>query len=206
MNSTGESIRQFKGALKSLLRNFYWSFYERKIEIAPMPLSPQSFLFVCRGNICRSPFAEHLARRIAKEKLVTHFRFGSAGIDVGTAVPPPDTAKEVAGNYSVNLDGHLSKSIKEIDIKAYDMIIAMESRQLKDLVDLFPWLRNKIFLLPLFQFLNSHPPAGFLRYNIPDPYGNGRDEFVRCFDRIKLCVESLLVDVMQGVTKESGKC
>jgi protein-tyrosine phosphatase len=206
MSSSGESKKQLKVALKSLLRDLYWSFYGKKLEIAPMPFSPKSFLFVCRGNICRSPFAEHLAKRIAREKQAVHFRFGSAGIEVGTAVPPPDMAKEVAENCGVNLDGHLSKSIKEIDLKAYDMIIAMEGRQLKDLVGLFPELKNKIFLLPLFKPLNSNASRGFLKYNIPDPYGNGRDEFLRCFNRIGLCVERLLAGVVERMQKEREKC
>lgn len=206
MSRSGESKIKFKETLKNLFRDLYWLFPGNRIEIAPMPLSPKSFLFVCRGNICRSPFAEHVARLIAREKKMAHFRFASAGIEVGNAVSPPDMAKEVARDYGVDLNKHLSKSIKEIDIHAYDMIIAMEVRQLRDLNDLFPDRKNQIFLLPLFQPLNSHPPVGFHRYNIPDPYGNGRKEFVKCFNRIESCVDRLLERIVQRMTKESEKC
>ncbi|MCM8792742.1 MAG: hypothetical protein NC826_06380 [Candidatus Omnitrophica bacterium] len=198
MNKHRNSRRQYKEALKSFLQDFYWSFYKERIEEYPLPMAPQSFLFVCRGNICRSPFAEHIAARIAREKQVVHFQFGSAGIEVGRAVPSPDMAKEVAENYGVNLNGHLSRSIKEINLKSYDMIIAMEGKQVKRLVGQFPELKNRIFLLPFFQPSESSPRSGYLRYNIPDPFGKEREEFIRCFDRIKLCVERLLVKVMQG--------
>jgi len=195
MNKAPDSKKRFKETLKSLLRDLYWYFHGRRIEMAAMPVSPKSFLFVCRGNVCRSPFAEHLARRIARERQMDRFRFGSAGIEVGRAGPPPENAGEVARVYGVDLNGHVSKSLEEIDLKAYDMILVMEEGQLNTLKNLFPELEKKIFLLPLFQPFNSNSPSGFLKYNIPDPYGKGRDEFIKCFDRIELCVKRLLVGI-----------
>lgn len=206
MNCFRDLKSRLKEGLRSPLGDLYWYFYGWRIKRPQMPLSPKSFLFVCRGNICRSPFAEHLAKRIAKKNQPFQFHFGSAGIEVGNVVPPPDLAKEVAKNFGVNLDAHLSKSILQVELKGYDMVVVMEVKHLKVLARQFPELGNKIFLLPFFETMNSCRIFGSNRYNIPDPYGKDRDEFIRCFKRIKVCVEHMLTEVIQRMTKESEKC
>ncbi len=199
-------IRKIKNNLLEKIKNLHWRIQGPKFKNPSIPERISSILFICKGNICRSPFAEHLAQRIASERQVTNLVFGSAGTEVGTRVPSPAMAKEVARNYGVNLDGHLSKSIKEIDLERYDMIITMEETQLKELSNLFPEKKDKIFLLPLLQPSNSNSFQGFLKYNIPDPYGKGREEFIACFDRIMLCIERLFMEIGKRTSEERAQC
>ena len=60
-----------KKFIKGTTREFYWRIYGRAIQNPQMPDAPGSFLFICKGNICRSPFAEHLAKKIAQKKKVS---------------------------------------------------------------------------------------------------------------------------------------
>lgn len=185
---------QIKEKLKSHFRELYWLFYRKRIKFPLLRPSSRSFLFVCNGNICRSPFAEYLARKMANEKGLFDLRFESAGIEVGNEIPPPQIAKEVALEYGIDLSGHLSKSINKINLKNFDMIISMQFNHTKRMWNLFPDLRERIYLLPYFQPPTWGLKNNYFRFNIPDPYGKEREEFVNCFERIKLCLEMLMAN------------
>src|SRR3972149_10484204 len=96
MNLPARPKRRIKQALKGLWRDLYWYFCGARIKVPQLPVSPRSFLFVCRGNVCRSPFAEHAAKTIAQQLGIKGCEFGSAGIEVSQSEPSPSNAVEVA--------------------------------------------------------------------------------------------------------------
>jgi len=158
----------------------------------PMPRSPGSVLFLCQGNVCRSPFAERYFQKIARDGKLRGIRSRSAGLDVRVSAPPPDLAVKVAKTLAVDLADHRSKPVTSDMILECDMIFVVEHRQAAFLRRTFPGHDAKIFLLPLFDM--DPPPAWdyALRYNIPDPYGKTENDFLECFRKIERSIEGFL--------------
>ena len=186
-------IKNFlKKIIKGYLRDIYWDIYGKNIRNPACIVNPKSFLFICKGNICRSPFAEYIAKQIldnaSKEKEI----FYSAGLDVSQPLPSPKEAVLAAESFDVQLDSHRSRRINQNMIESFDMIIAMETWQFNNLKKSFPDFHKKICLLPLFDSRVNKSKGGFYRYNIQDPYGRNVDIFNACFQRIKECIRKMI--------------
>ncbi len=151
-----------------------------------------SFLFVCLGNICRSPFAERLAREVTLNNGLSGLRFASAGLKVSRPASSPENARLAAEHFGVRLDDHRSRRIEPDTLGSYDRIVAMEARHVTELKRNFPQFAEKIMLLSLLDPEHGKWGQGFLRYNIPDPYGKDRDAFLECYLRVERCVLDLL--------------
>jgi protein-tyrosine phosphatase len=167
------------------MTDLYWRRIVKGFENPPTPGAPGSILFICQGNVCRSPFAEAYLRKIAGERNLAGIRSLSAGIDVRVSVSSPDPAIRVATTLGVDLLHHRSKPVSIDMVEESDVIFAMEHRQATYLRSVFPGHIGKIFLLPLFDPDPSPPGDHSLRYNIPDPYGRAETDFLECFRKIE---------------------
>jgi protein-tyrosine-phosphatase len=185
-----------KGLLKRRLvipaGELWWRMFGDTVRIPDLRNRPESILFICKGNICRSPFAEAFARSLIRKEGDRPVRFGSAGIEVERPLPPPPEAINAAKRFGVRMDGHRARRITERMAEEYDCIVGMETRHVRQLRRMFPRHREKILLLPLFEDAGSIGRGGFPRYDISDPYGKTPDHFLNCFARICTCVKSLL--------------
>lgn len=181
--------RQFKRGV----RDFYWMVRGPSLRAPAPPSNPRSVLFVCKGNICRSPFAERLAAKLGREEALPRIKFGSAGLHVRRPLPSPDNAIEVAKRFGVDLDDHRSQPISPDLVESYDMIVAMEVWQYTELRSSFPCHEEKMFLLPLLVPNSMGDEQGYAAYNIPDPYGGPASVFERCFDRISRSVNNAFI-------------
>jgi len=177
------------GALKRRLVDVYWAVRGPGIRMPPVPRQLRSVLFICKGNICRSPFAEHLASKLQRDGVLSGIKFGSAGLHVSKPVPSPDNAILAALRYGVNLEHHRSQSISLELVEAYDMVIAMEAWQYEDLRSSYQQHHEKLFLLPLLDPTEQAQHRGYDAFNIQDPYGCPSSAFDRCFERIRRCIE-----------------
>jgi protein-tyrosine phosphatase len=144
------------------------------------------------GNICRSPFAEHLAKKILDNKSRLDIFVSSAGLKVKGPSPSPEEAILAAERFGVQLDKHRSKLMDYKLIQSVDMVIAMEMRQITELKRTYPMLKEKFFLLPLLDPLKGNQNRGYHRYNIVDPYGKRPEDFFQCYKRIERCILNLL--------------
>jgi protein-tyrosine phosphatase len=178
-----------KKVVKGYARDWWWEVYGRTLKRSEPGHPVQSLLFICKGNICRSPFAEHIA-----EQTSTHdgLRIASAGLHVTQAQGSPEEAIFAARKFGVNLSEHASQQVDEAMMDSFDMILAMEAKQYNALRSMFSAYREKIHLLPLFNIRENESFKGYRRYNIPDPYGKPLREFEACFERIQDCVQNLL--------------
>lgn len=174
----------------------YWGIFRRSIHNPPLPPAPGSFLFVCQGNICRSPFAERMADLVFRGR--EDIRFGSSGTHVKRRMPSPKEAVNAARQFGVNLENHLSREIDLEILKSYDMILVMETMHYWYLNKNFGRFRDRIFLLPLFESgQNSGADLDHI-YNIEDPYGKQLDSFLNCYNRIKACLEGLFEQLQKN--------
>jgi protein-tyrosine phosphatase len=184
--------------LKRAIRNLWWRYRGRSIANPPLPKRVQSVMFVCLGNICRSPFAEVIAARRA-ESLAPGLRFTSSGIRTTQAAAPPHEAKRAAKAFGVSLERHQPQLLTRDLMAAHDMIVVMEGRQMELLQARYPDLRDRIFLLSLFE----DGVSGFERYTIPDPFGLPHAIFEACYRRIDHAVVAMLVSL--GVYPAAGR-
>jgi protein-tyrosine-phosphatase len=177
------------GALKQPIKDAWWTALGSQIVNPPLPAHVSSILFVCKGNICRSPFAAAIAR----QRLAEAGQFGviceSAGLRTNQAATPPADAVTAASKFNVSLRGHMPALLSGRDIERYDLIVVMEAPQLAELRADHPEAAERILLLPL---IDRAPGRGYARYNIADPFGRPPSAYDFCYRRIDACVAELL--------------
>ena len=143
---------------------------------------PVRVLFVCLGNICRSPAAEGVARAIAREKgRDAHFDFDSAGTYGGHAGQLPDPRmRSHAARRGYNLT-HRSRPVRPYDLQDFDLIIAMDDSNYETLYDMAPTVDDAQRIVRMTDFCTRFPGA---RY-VPDPYYEGADGFELVLDMLE---------------------
>ncbi|MWV61646.1 low molecular weight phosphotyrosine protein phosphatase [Helicobacter saguini] len=136
----------------------------------------RSVLFVCMGNICRSPLAEGIATSISN-KNQWNLKIDSCGISGFHSGESPDSRSiKVAKIHGIDISRQKSRQINNND-KEFDLIIAMDSNNKRDILALgFP--KEKVFKLG--EFGNNE--------DIIDPYYDSIDSFFKAYELI----ESLL--------------
>lgn len=143
-------------------------------------------LFVCLGNICRSPMAEGAFRKAALDaKLECDVdSAGTAAYHIGE--PPDPRAFAIARKYSVNLSGSLGRQIDAKDFERFDRIVAMDTANLAGVTARAPReARDKISLL-----MDAVP--GREGESVADPYHGGEEEFEKAWDEIAMAARYLV--------------
>lgn len=174
--------------VKSAVRNALWRLRARRVPAPVLASDSQSVLFVCKGNVCRSPFAEALARQIAPGD--RPWTFGSAGTAPSRERVCPENAVAVASTYGLDLRSHRAGPLDAYLAQSYDLLVVMDYEQYTLLCDRWPHLKPRIVLLSLFD-----APAGTSardRLNITDPWGQDRDTFAACYARVDRAVNGML--------------
>ncbi|MGI8621998.1 MAG: low molecular weight protein-tyrosine-phosphatase [Solirubrobacteraceae bacterium] len=154
-------------------------------------------LFVCLGNICRSPTAEGVMRRLVAEAgMEDEVRLDSAGTGswhVGSA--PDERSTAAASTRGVTLEG-AARQVSAADFAAFDLLVAMDRGNERDLLDLAPDAdaRRRVVLLRAFD--PSAIAAGDL--DVPDPYYGETDGFERVLDLVERACRGLLAHAAGG--------
>jgi protein-tyrosine phosphatase len=148
-------------------------------------------LFVCLGNICRSPMAEGVFRRIAEEEGVLHlFDIDSAGLGHWHIGQAPDTrAQKAARGRGIDISGQSARQVKHGDFARFDLLLAMDEGNLQELVQLAPaGARHKVR-----RFLDFAPKAR--TKDVPDPFFGGPEGFDHALDLIEQAARGLLASL-----------
>jgi protein-tyrosine phosphatase len=148
-------------------------------------------LFVCLGNICRSPTAEGVFRAIVDEAglsdLVNIDSAGTSGWHIGD--PPDERGQRAALTRGYDLSQQRARKVGPRDFETFDYIIGMDSRNVADLSAMAPaGTRDKVSL-----FLAFAPETG--EREIPDPYYGGPDGFDQVLDLVEAASRGLLADI-----------
>jgi protein-tyrosine phosphatase len=147
-----------------------------------------SVLFVCLGNICRSPLAEGVFRHLARERgIEDELRIESAGTGAWHVGEPPDPRSiEVARGRGVSLDGQCARQVRPSDLIEFDYVVAMDRQNLRELER----LRDEHGGDAVVLLLREHDPEP--GDEVPDPYFGGPDGFDRVYDMIHRAAAALL--------------
>ena len=131
-------------------------------------------LFVCHGNICRSPMAEFVLKDMVKKAGLTDWKIASCAVsreELGNPVYPP--ARRELNRHGIACDGHHARQITQADVDSYDHIYYMDSSNARYLDRLFP---------------GESKFRPFLSRNVADPWYTG--DFTQTW-----------LDIMEGCTR-----
>jgi len=151
----------------------------------------KSVLFVCTGNICRSPIAEGLFRRLLGNR--KDIEVGSAGVHAVRGQPPSTHAIEVCAEEGVDIRELRSQPLTSALINRASHIFAMTGAHVEAISMLFPNAADKTFLLREFEETGA---TSWL--DVPDPIGLGRDVYITCAQTIKNALPSVLAFVEES--------
>ena len=148
-------------------------------------------LFVCMGNICRSPTAEGSFRSIvSKQELSDFFEIDSAGTHAYHIGNPPDKrSQQTARKYGIELSNQRARQVHESDFYYYDYIIAMD----KDNIDILKSIRPSASQSEIKLLLDYHTDASF--QSVPDPYFEGK--FDEVFEMVYAACTSFLENLVK---------
>lgn len=153
-----------------------------------MKIETNRILFVCTGNICRSPMAEGIFRRDVDESgqgaFFTIDSAGTHGYHVGEA--PDRRAIAAARNRRADIAGQRARRLKDADFEDFDLILAMDEGHESILRRQIPASSAARIRL----FLDFAPETG--RTDVPDPYYGGQKDFEYALDLIEMASKALI--------------
>ncbi|MFC3711580.1 low molecular weight protein-tyrosine-phosphatase [Sphingoaurantiacus capsulatus] len=145
-----------------------------------------SVLFVCLGNICRSPLAEGVFRDLAAREGVA-VRIDSAGTgDWHLGHAPDKRAQAVAAKNRLDISGLRARLVTEDDFRSFDHIIAMDSSNLANLQA----MRPADATAAVAKLLDYAPETGIP--DVPDPYYGGPEGFDETYALVEAGAKGLL--------------
>ncbi|KAM5436993.1 Low molecular weight phosphotyrosine protein phosphatase [Microsporum ferrugineum] len=144
-----------------------------------------SVLFVCLGNICRSPMAEAVFRHIASKRSTVSFsRLDSAGTCAAHLDDPPDPrTMSTLKKHGITSYTHAARRVRTSDFTEFDYIIAMDRENLDSLLSTRSRAKGEK-LAEVRMFGDFGADAATESEEVPDPYYGGRDGFDRVYEMV----------------------
>jgi protein-tyrosine phosphatase len=143
-------------------------------------------LFVCLGNICRSPSAENIMNHLLESRQLTHLiscdSAGTSSYHIGS--PPDRRMAQAALEQGITLKGK-ARQLQVADFETFDWILAMDDENYRDILQLDPQGRYQHQVRKICDFCRHHPDT-----EVPDPYYGGEAGF--------RYVIALLLDACEG--------
>jgi protein-tyrosine phosphatase len=145
-------------------------------------------LFVCMGNICRSPTAEGVFRKLVIEAgLEQQIEIDSAGTHAYHVGEPPDArAQEAARRRGIDISGLRGRRATRADFERFDYVLVMDEENYDNLLDICPPEHEQKLQLFL-EYAPQRPER-----EVPDPYFGGAAGFDRVLDMIEEAAQGLL--------------
>jgi protein-tyrosine phosphatase len=144
-----------------------------------LPARVRSVAFVCKGNLCRSPFGAALLARARPALHVTSY-----GLDAMDDCPAEPAGQSLAREYGVDLDGHRTRRLDDDVVREVDLLLVMEAWQARAIERRWPAARDRVRLLG--DFLPA-PPFG-----IEDPWGQPEPVWRSAYRRIEVSIARMV--------------
>ncbi|MGH6806554.1 MAG: low molecular weight protein-tyrosine-phosphatase [Ensifer adhaerens] len=150
-------------------------------------MKPARILFVCLGNICRSPLAEGVLRALAARRgVASMISVDSAGTGAWHIGDPPDRRSiAVARRHGIDISGLRGRKVGKPDFEAFDLILGMDEENVRALRQMAPAeLSAKVHLFMAYALGRNQ--------DVPDPYYDGPEAFERLYQMLEAGCSSLL--------------
>jgi len=157
-------------------------------------MAEKRVLFVCMGNICRSPAGEGVLRKLVETRgLGDRIVVDSAGtIGYHAGEPSDPRMRKAAAQRGYVLDGK-ARQVRRRDFDTFDLIVAMDRDNLRDLRALDPSGAHSGKIRLLCDFVPDSPVR-----DVPDPYYGGAQGFEKVLDLIEEASEHILAELLNG--------
>lgn len=151
-------------------------------------MTPKKILFVCLGNICRSPMAEGIFRKLVADKgLETSFDIDSAGTSAYHSGELPDARmRQHASRRGYHLNSR-SRRIQQEDLEVFDLIIGMDNHNVERMFGMAKTPEQQAKIKLMTDYCRHHRAT-----EIPDPYYGGDSGFEHVIDLLEDGCEGLL--------------
>lgn len=149
----------------------------------------KKILFVCTGNLCRSPMAEALFRHRMGDH--SGWQAESAGTFAALGHPASENAVLALKELGIDLSGHRSQPLTAELVEEADLIVVMTAEHRFHLLEVFPEVGNRVFLIK--SFGTSKVPA-----DVSDPYGGSLNTYMRIRDEIDRALSDLILFIRTG--------
>jgi protein-tyrosine phosphatase len=160
------------------------------LAVKEIPLgNARSFLFVCFGNLMRSPMAEAMLKRVLAERGIDGIVVRSAGLHAVAGREPHPWALAISRELGIPLDGHRAQALTPELVSSSDVVFAMDFENLVELQSLYRDANSKIFML------SRYSEGRQRNREIPDPYFGDMETTRRCYSEIARCIDNLVHEI-----------
>ena len=165
-----------------------------------VPAASRSLVFVCFGNIMRSPMAEALMKQALTEAgMEQQITVASAGLHAVPGREAHPWALEAAAGMGISLIDHRARALSGEMVGRSDCIFAMDFQNKAELLTLYPEAQHKIYMLSAYA-------EGQRRYReIPDPYLGNVDTTKSCYEDLQTCIRNLMASTFSVSRKEQKR-
>ncbi|OQY14453.1 MAG: hypothetical protein B6I30_00390 [Desulfobacteraceae bacterium 4572_187] len=145
-----------------------------------------NIVFVCTGNICRSPMAEGFLRYKWHQTERDDISVSSMGTQGLNNSPPTEYAQAVCKTNGFDISYHRSRSLKGKELLKSDLILCMEPVHKRFIQIFFPWYEERVGLL------GAWPDRENRKSSIEDPMGGSYKKYLKIFGIIKIHIERII--------------
>src|SRR5712691_10989728 len=157
----------------------------------------KTILFVCTGNVCRSPMAEGIFRQAVRGR--GNYRVLSAGLGALEGQPPSMYAVQAVKELGIDISDQRSRALTPEMVQQADYIFGMTHSHIDTVMLLYPQAAEKTFLLREFD-----ETLDFFEKDISDPIGGSYDVYLDCRDQIEQGIASIIRFLERGLPEPAG--
>ncbi len=186
-------------------RRIYWrSWFRRAFETRSHPVyqggtKVSSVVFVCRGNIIRSPMAAALLKQYLSDMGVDSVTVSSAGLHAKPGQAADSRALAVAGHFGISLDEHRAQPLTTEMVMRTDVFFVMDSLLEAELLGRYPQARHKVFLPSTCDGVGNPRPI-----EIADPYDGDTTDIHRCYELLQQSIRHLTSAFLRSATSATA--
>lgn len=155
-----------------------------------LPSRVSGVVFVCHGNIMRSPVSEAMFRKELEKRGIANVKVASAGMHAINGRSADPRAQIVAPEFEVFVNKHQAQLLTQSLVDAYDLVIVMDIQNAAEFLIRFSQASDKLFMLR--QFSKQKRGAG---RDIPDPYPGDEGYMRQCCAMLQECIAGLAAEL-----------